>query len=275
MKGIGGVLLTPLDGTEFPITSPGPNGGYESTDPILFGAAGVTSGQTVKWKTTLSYQASGGVPSPAASAVLSFNTVGSGQISQSYVSEGGQLSVAATVGTFTDKVTDVITGVVGGIPDCTIAAELNSLYTSGATPGLLRQIAQKESSYRQFALESLYNVGSLWPYENQITPPVMGSYIGLMQDKLVANGFNTPMATAWDWILNATTGYDILESKIPIVGKLQTYAQSTHTGLPALTSLQIENMSLGLYSGNAKYNSQLPLISLQSQYYFPRMYGDG
>jgi hypothetical protein len=76
-----------------------------------------------------------------------------------------------------------------------------------------------------------------------------------------------------DWIVNATTGYHILESKVPIVAKLLTYAQNTHTGLPALTSLQIEDMSLGFYSGFAKYDSQGPLLSLQSQYYFPACTG--
>lgn len=267
MEGLGGIIVVPLNGDNISIV-PGSANTYNSA-PIQFQAAGVSSGATVHWKTVLHYQTSGKLPTTPASATLLFPTTGGGQATQTYTSQGGQLTVTATVGTFTDKVTDVITGppVPPGIPDATISAELKSLYASGASPDLLCQIAHKESSYAQFAEETLYKVGSLWPKES---PPVTGhpagSYIGLMQAKLVANGYKTAMETAWDWIDNAQAGHDILESKLPYVQKLQANAQSTHKGLPDLTPTQIEDVELGMYSGYAPSSARYPAY----QYYAPQ-----
>ena len=172
-----------------------------------------------------------------------------------YTSEGGQLSLSATVGSFTDKATAVVTGVV--LPLSTISAELTSLYASGATPGLLHQIAQKESTCQQFVPNELYKVDSLWPDENQSGPP-SGTYMGLMMDQIKNPSF-PPMATAWDWIDNAQAAVAILNEKYPQIGELVSYADKKYSRLAndSLSNVQQESMALGLYSGNAKHVSNL------------------
>jgi hypothetical protein len=230
--GVGGIILANgknAQGANFPIAASGPNGQYEATAPIQFTAAGVTSGQTITWHTTLSYHSSENVPHPEATASpASFQTTGTGgeTPAQVYTSEGGQLGVSATVGSFTDKVTAVVSGVV--VPLSTIAAELTSLYATEPTPGLLHQIAFRESTCHPFVTNTIFNVETLWPNENQSGPP-SGTYINLMMTQLKNLSF-PPMATAWDWINNAQAAVDILEGKYSQVDELENYAEKHYAG---------------------------------------------
>jgi hypothetical protein len=109
----------------------------------------------------------------------------------------------------------------------------------------------------RFASETLFGVDTLWPYENQIGPP-KGTYVGLMQDQLVAVGKHiatTEMSTAFNWIANANTGYAIFSQKVAAVDKLQNNAHKANPAVPcptcqgSLAQEQIEEMALFQYGG--------------------------
>lgn len=273
LQGEGGIILVngqPTDADQFPIAASGPLGIDEATDPIAFSATGVGSSQTVTWKTTLNYQTSGGVPQPKGFTVSSsFHTTGTAPSSSAFTSEGGLLKVFATVGTFTDQITnDEVVGVTPptGIPYSTITSQLESLYSSVSyilykgnkvsfspvTPELMAQVATVESSERQFADKGLYYSDSSWPLESpketvkRRTIPA-GAHIGLMQ-------LPTTMADAWDWLQNAHDGV-LLPNDYSFQDKLGTgYWLSVKLGGAlhlALSSCQLEEMALELNGPSA------------------------
>jgi hypothetical protein len=268
-QGTGGIILYPAAGAKFPITQPGNKGPFETSTPVPFRAVGVTSGQTVTWKTILTYQTSGMVPSPAATASpnVTFQTQGTRTATQTYTSQGGHLAVHATVGSFTDKIVAYITGPPGPAPDIPaidITNQLTTLYKSvtlvtnsqdpyklaftPATAGLMTQVVQLESSYRQFTSNTVYQTAAFWPRESPQTKNKYGditsrtgAHIGLTQ--LPVN-----MPDAWDWLLNTQDGVNLFKSKLSIA--YNTFAvpfEVSHPKLPGITPCQLEEMALALY----------------------------
>ncbi|HVA83462.1 MAG TPA: hypothetical protein VNF28_01035 [Candidatus Binataceae bacterium] len=260
VQGIGGIILIPARGTVFPITQPGNNGPFESTAPIEFGATGV-NGQTVTWKTVLHYQTSGSVPNPAATAINSFSTVGKGTTQQTYTSEGGHLSVKATVGSFTDSIPVYIVGPPGPSPDIPysdITSQLTTLYSSvtipndpafsPATPGLMSQVVQLESSLLQFSRKQLYGVGAFWPRESAQVVGKYGNIVSQTGSHIGLTQVPVSMPDAWDWLHNTQDGVNLFQSKLSIA--YNTFAvslEASHPGLPGLTPCQLEEMALALY----------------------------
>ncbi|MGH7813909.1 MAG: hypothetical protein ACREQI_07910 [Candidatus Binataceae bacterium] len=261
-----------------------------TTSPVPFQATPAfasTPVPEVSWSVTLSYRTSGGVPNPPATVTLpSFFTVGAGQSTQTFTGEGGRLDVSASAsgtvqGTVNDSVTGYayVTGVEAppGIPNDIIASELYGLYQNGTTPDLLERIAQKESTCRQFAPGTDYGVDAFWPIEGD------ARHVGLMQDDILIT-FNPPVASinpmsiAWNWLINAQTALKIFLSKFPVVTQIEDQEKAQYPGLGSFTDpVQVENMALGLYSGNAcgsvytrgNRKGQITDSCLEKQYYYP------
>ncbi len=208
-------------------------------------------------------------------------------------------------GTVTDCETFYVEGPEAppGIPDSAITTFLTNIYHNDAanfpedgTKNLMTGIAMKESSYAQFYLvynsatppkqlnddlwglvEQLgmyFNNDSLepfWPQENMIVTPgaPRGSHIGLM---MVRTQFND----AWNWQTNAIDGEKISADML-------AYAEADEMaytdgvayslqGLPALSAVQLENMALAMYVGDARSSSPSQ-PTLNRQYYVPVCHG--
>jgi len=111
-------------------------------------------------------------------------------------------------------------------------------------------------------------VNTLWPVESPPAKYAGGYAIGLMMDQLdMTNKSTAEMSTAWNWLDNALTGYDIFESKVKILTTKIVPQVSKYSGLPALnsSSMMFEGMALFQYGGfSAKPTS------IFSQYYIPQ-----
>jgi hypothetical protein len=198
---------------------------------------------TANW--TFNYSYTSQRPTTYTSSSTTSSTLGQTSNYQTPVKNGGQVSLEARATllgqSFTVTRTVYIDGVA--IPDATITNRLVALYTSGATPRLLTGIASKESSYRQFAVRTLYGVSGRWPIENaanQYTPA--GSYVGLMQ---VPNG----MVNAFDWLTNTQQGAYIFQTKLTDAGNYVANLRSQYPQLPALNGVELENEALSRYGG--------------------------
>jgi hypothetical protein len=239
------------------ITSPAANANYQltkqnyvSTAPIPFTAISSDT-SAISWSLKLSYKTSGG--RGASSSTQTFTTQPAATQKETYTSIGGQLQATATQVKSTAKVTMTITG--EPIPNGTITSQLDSLYSSGATPNLLTGIAERESSYQQFdGTETLYGLTGYWPNESKEDG---GSHIGLMMVATTAD-------RAWDWTANTIYGASIFQDKLAAAGRNATKIIKANKGLPALTPVQLENMALLLYGPYAPATSQLT-----NQYYIP------
>jgi len=186
--------------------------------------------------------------------------------------------VAATVGSFTDTVTDAVTGVT--IPDNDIADQLLTLYANvtvpgssftPATPQLMTQVASRESSYEQFTDGNLYDFGTLWPHESGKPGAYRaGKHIGLTQVPVT-------MGDAWDWLQNTDDGV-LMPSQNSFQEKLENaYSLSVSIlkkyptpagGTPlTISSCQLEEMALELYGDHPGGTH------LGAQYYIPRCTG--
>jgi hypothetical protein len=170
-----------------------------------------------------------------------------------YSGLGGQLTINGQQGTVTDQLMCTITGVA--IPDSQITTSLDALYSTGATPNLMTGIAQIESSYAQFVTLTLFNLTALWPNESFDG----GSHIGLMM-------MPVSMLNAWDWTSNAKAAVQLFSEKLSRAASLGTKIIKGHSGLPALTALQTEQMAVLLYGPYAS-------SSLAKQYYAPACVG--
>ena len=91
------------------------------------------------------------------------------------------------------------------IPNATISNRLVSLYASGATPGLPKGMACRESSYHQFVQAYMMGATGLWPNGSNLG--TLDQFVGLMQ---VPNN----MSSAFDWYTNTSTGLSIFGSKL-------------------------------------------------------------
>jgi hypothetical protein len=261
----------------------------------------------IKWDGKLSYQTSGQIPkSPASIDIKSFDTdnntsytfafgqtpipTGLTQPTSSkglYQVAGGQLTLNATynAGAHNDPETNqligTVSGIAGGICDATITSAL-SVYQGPYTQNLFELIASQESSYRQFSLvanfylsppptpPALYGVNTLWPLESPPAKYAGGYAIGLMQDQLeMTRDSETQMSTAWNWVVNADTGYNIFQTKIKNVVGIQKKAQQENHSVPNLDSLQEEEMALYQYGGFGS-----PANDVLTQYFIPSCPGE-
>ncbi|MGC1337595.1 MAG: hypothetical protein WA836_05675, partial [Candidatus Binataceae bacterium] len=149
------------------------------------------------------------------------------------------------------------------------------------TQNLFELIASQESSYRQFSLAAnfylsppppspLYDVNTLWPVESPPARYSGGYAIGLMMDQLeIVKKASSEMTTAWNWLANAETGYDIFETKVANVTSIAKQAKA-YSGLPALnsSSLQFEQMAVFQYGGWAAKPTNILF-----QYWIPQCSG--
>jgi hypothetical protein len=210
------------------------------------------SGDSVNWSTKTQYSTSGGVP--AAASTASFKTANDATQYNTYSGIGGQMTIGATSGPYSDSVTITLSGTY--IDDCAIESTLSGDYTCSlvknytcsngqpATPSLFELIAWKESTFHPFYLETLYGIWALWPYESFATSSQPAGYnIGLMMPTL-SNKYVGSMATALDWAQNATAGADTFASKVTLaVNEIQTLAYGNKK-LSAITASELEDIGL-------------------------------
>jgi hypothetical protein len=222
---------------------------FNSTSIVFNASNPPTDVQTINWTTAVQYQTSGD-RGPFSSSTTFTSSPGA-DVTEQYAGVGGQLTATVDCSSMPSQIN--ITGT--SIPNDAITTRLVSLYAAGATPRLLTGIAQTESTYRQFAEITLYDDDDLWPLESYDG----GSHIGLMQ-------MPVSMQMAWDWLANTQGGYALFQQKLSLAIRYANSIVSTHTGLPALTSKQIEQMAVLLYGPGASG-------SLTKQYYIPTCSG--
>ncbi len=147
---------------------------------------------------------------------------------------------------FTHSVTFYVLG--AAIPNATISNRLVSLYASGATPGLPKGMACRESSYHQFVQAYMMGATGLWPNGSNLG--TLDQFVGLMQ---VPNN----MSSAFDWYTNTSTGLSIFGSKLAAVQSYVSGLRAQHSSLPNLTGSQYEDNQLirycGWWSGDSTY----------------------
>lgn len=238
-----------------------------ATAPITFEARLTPSNaaRSVDWEVVLEYETSGG--RGGSQDTRTFRTQADQTHDETYSSMGGRLTVKAQALINSeiveaDPVTATITGVA--IPDNLITTRLENLYRNGATPRLMTGIAMVESTYRQFAVITLYNRSDRWPLESFDG----GSHIGLMQ-------VVTAMDRAWNWETNTEFGVNLYQrDKLGAARRIMNrIIQANHDPrnnrrLRRLTDVELENMALVLYGPHAS-------ADLNAQYYVPQVMPDG
>ena len=181
---------------------------------------------SINWTAQLNYKAShsqGSITDPS-NGPATFSTKTGVTQNEVYQNEGGQIQItakttAADGSSIEDCTVAYLEGPAGGIPDSSITSVLDTLYGSSqsyptdgtATSNLMTGVAEKETSYRQFAtpgdspansdlwnLDATYGILAKWPYENPMNQFAQrGDYIGLMQMATASNQLSDP--NAWKW----------------------------------------------------------------------------
>jgi hypothetical protein len=268
--GTGFSIVQPTNGTPIPMGTPA-----STTDPgsvsINFQAQVPTPEATaiINWHNTLQYRTSGGIAvgtltdpplgKPPFQTTGDEPTTRDGSVSSVYIGAGGFWTVVATLQSGAECVAVPVTGFQVPLTTnnplaCAIASELKSLYTfepSGGTANLLELLAMTESSYQQFAQETLYQprsrcsltepVRGLWPHENGAG----GTSIGLMM-------VDPTEATAWSWVANAQAGAQTFKAKLAATMR---YSNNQHNRkdlkpqLPLMNATQSEDQALAYYKG--------------------------
>lgn len=245
-------IASPAKGNTFALTQ---NTRTRSPD-ISFAAGGSAASGQVHWTVTMEYdtdRARG-----LADLVSTINTNGTAARKMYYQSRGGRVRVTASAANDVQACPLEYFYVVGdAIPDNEITARLLALYVHGATPRLLTGIADKESTYRQFASRSKYDKQALWPVESYDG----GSHIGLMQ-------MPSTVPHAWDWLVNTQDAATLFREKLRIAASLERRTIQAHRGLRRLTAVESENMALVLYGPHAA-------AGLDNQYYRAVQRADG
>ncbi len=113
-----------------------------------------------------------------------------------------------------------------------------------ADPQLASCIPAAESQFKQFVrfIHPFYEQSAWWPNDNATAPGGGGGYIGLMQVK-------TSMLTAFNWNSNVEHGTLTLSDKIRVAFKYVGKRLLENPRLPRPDVEQIEDISLGYYSG--------------------------
>jgi hypothetical protein len=261
LKGIaeGGPLkiIKPTSDQIFTLKAPN----FTKTDAITFQAevAAPNENNLVDWNVKLEYATSGG--RGAAEDTRTFQTQAPTSVShdETYTARGGKITVNAStaISGKTENASPGTAFIVGvSIPDQQITDRLVSIY-HGATPKLLTGIAQRESSYQQFKVITLYGISARWPHESFDG----GSHIGLMQ-------VETTMRHAWDWEDNSRDAANLFQDKLAAARRIMQRIINDHKGLRKLTDLELENMALVLYGPEASADRA-------KQYYTPVDVGNG
>jgi hypothetical protein len=227
---------------------------FTATDPVTFEArlTPPDAARSVDWNVLLEYQTSGG--RGASENRRTFQTQAGRTHDETYQSMGGRLTVNANAVINSQTVNaDPVTATITGVPiaDNLITARLETLYRNGDTPRLPTGISQVESTYRQFAVITLYNRADRWPTESFDG----GSHIGLMQMPVA-------MEVAWNWESNTRDGVSLFEEKVRTAHRLMRRIIQANRGLRQLTGVELENMGLVLYGPHASGD-------LSRQYYAP------
>jgi len=222
-------IASPANAATFPLV----NSNYTQTNVIAYEALSSDSTDSINWGVNVQYETSG--RKGKTSFTQNFATLSSGMQSQQYTSIGGYVVITASQAGLSTKETFNITG--AQIPASSYNSLLTSLYTSGATPGLLEQIATYESGYTQFLQKKLFGVSALWPTEAFGG----GSHIGLMQ-VAVTNG----MAADFDYTQNAQLGANLFISNLAYAAKRLNRLAKANKGL-SVTGVMIENEALSYY----------------------------
>jgi hypothetical protein len=239
-------VLSPFQNQTFP--AGGSN--YNTTDPIAFNGTTIWFGGTpVFWTVNLTYMTSGGRCVGCTNSQV-FETESGSNGTEVYVSMGGQLVTTAAANT--SDMMNMTSYIVGAeIPTETEVSLLDSIYP-GPTSNLLSGIAYVESSIAQFEESSNYGISAYWPKESNDG----GSHIGLLQ-------LPVAMDVAWDYTINVQKGEQLFAGeKVGFATRLMNKDIATHTGLPVLNGVQLENMALLLYGPKAS-------TKLAMQYYVP------
>ncbi|MFY9824896.1 MAG: hypothetical protein WAM82_26195 [Thermoanaerobaculia bacterium] len=245
-------IISPASGQSFVLSE----ASKTATMPISFEAGG-TAG-SVNWQSSLEYQTSGHRPATPFRSVRTFQTLADGGIDETYIGQGGKITVTATAGGTGAKakpITFLVTGTPIAAEDVT--ARLVSLYAQqgGATTRLMTGVAQKESSYLQFKSRSLYGTVAFWPLESASDH---GSHIGLMMMPTTDN-----IAYAWNWQVNTSAGVNLfVQDKLGAARRKMLSIIQAHPGLRTLSPVELERMALLLYGPSASSSSG-------KQYYIP------
>ena len=233
---------------------------YTTTPPIPFQARlvpdDVSWWEDIHWRLDLEYDTTKSRGKWTSSRT--FSTKNNAIHEEQYASEGGKVTVTATVQfpnapMLTAQREFTITGI--DIPDDVITSHLISAY-SGATPNLLTGVAavETEGVYNQFRSLSKYDVTDLWPNESiEFTngEHTDGSHIGLMQVAIRETGetsIKARISAAWNWLTNIQVALD--EHFNPALGRSQQIVnrlRAKHSRLPELTDEQHENNALSIY----------------------------
>jgi hypothetical protein len=227
----------------------------------------------VTWSVQFSYHPPRGYPNSSSSTLApGCSTVNQTLSFQTPAGIGGQGAIRATIQTSSQIVTLTATVYVDGaaIPAPVITNQLYSLYSGGATPGLMTGIAKTESTYYQFTSpqafcyngnQALFGVTGSWPNASCSDG---GSHVGLM---MVA----TTMPDAYNWQTNTQNGVNLfVHDKLGVAGRYEAKFYSCYPGLPQLTLAQSELDALVFY-GPAARNVLPPNTSFSCSY--PMGYG--
>jgi hypothetical protein len=249
-------IVTPANGQSYQLT----DANFTATT-LQFLANSLSNGP-ISWTAALQYQPSQGTFGPYTDN-RSFNSTIATSTPQTYSGIGGQLQTTVSAQTCPPaqaSSTSLITG--SKVPDTTIKSYLLALYANDAnmaTPNLLVQIAEKESSLRQFCTvqrgcpdfqDPLYGSNGPWPIEGSLIthhdkPNEL--HIGLMQVDVTAG-------TAWNWQTNADAGDQTLDDKFTYVQYVVAKLQSVRPGLMNPTPRQMEDMAIMQYGDSPAHS---------------------
>jgi hypothetical protein len=228
---------SPANGQVFSLSS-----GYNSAT-LPLSASSNCPGTSATWVLQFSYTTAGGTTFQSQD-VSATSTLGQTTNWQSPAGLGGlgNATATASVTGATAPVSSLILAYIDGItiPSSTIITQLRGLYSGGATPDLLADIAMQESSYSQFVSRTLYGTAGLWPLESGGNG---GQYVGLMQ---VPNA----MGVAFDWVQNTQAGASVFQQWLSYAQNVVSAQQASCPSLPALTGQQLENDALAYYFGS-------------------------
>lgn len=195
-------------------------------------------GDVFTWTVTPEYTTSGGKFQYAAASSDTFTTDSNSTVNRNYQSQGGRVTVRATLTAANGDVTTCpgqTVYIVGNtIPQSRITSELIAAYT-GPTPKLLVGIATVQSGFQQYVNtgKPLYGRFDLWPQEDDKG----GAKIGLLKPQ-------TTMETAWDWKKNIKAGAKEFQNNMALALSIENAYRTKFPALPQLTPVQRENIAI-------------------------------
>jgi hypothetical protein len=228
-------ISSPANGQVFSL-----GGANYNSATIPLEATSACSG-TANW--TLNYTYTSRQPATYTGSSSTSSTIGQTSNYSTPVGLGGQVAAQASATlagqNFNSSVTFYVLGTT--IPNTTITNQLLSLYSTGATPTLLKGVACQESSYQQFVQASMMGgIIGLWPNGNN--PGTLDKFVGLM---MAPNS----MPDAFNWLTDTSDGATIFQGKLSTVQSYVSGLQGQYPALPNLGGSQYEDNQLILYGG--------------------------